>query len=165
MCCRPAGQGALCGTAFQVSYRQECDCIHGLWLGPALTRPISCMQQAACMRSRQRCISHRARTFACSFLPCQPHSCCYDVACRDCSAAPPWFIFRAATSFSRWLRMLPRKLEPAPIAMLAELNGMMSSQLVRTLSLALTSRPFGKGRMTVLHSGEPHLGVMRHVVA
>eukprot|EP00891_Asterochloris_glomerata_P000609 jgi/Astpho2/609/Aster-x0028 len=53
---------------------------------------------------------------------------------KDCSATPPWFIFRAATSLSTWLRMLPRKLEPAPIAILAELNGMMSSQVVFTVA-------------------------------
>ena len=54
--------------------------------------------------------------------------------------------------------MLPRKLEPAPIAMLAELNGMMSSQVVSALPPALTTRPPSKGRMIVLHSGEPDLG-------
>ena len=96
-------------------------------------------------------------------LQCQTHGCCYDVACRDCSATPPWFIFRAATSLSTWLRMLPRKLEPAPIAILAELNGMMSSQVVRALSPALATIPSSKGRLVVLHSNEPHLGVTRHV--
>ena len=85
----------------------------------------------------------------------QTHAHCYDVACRDCSAAPPWFIFRAATSFSRWLRMLPRKLEPAPIALLAELNGMMSTHVVRVLSPALATRPSSKGRVVVLHGSEP----------
>ena len=93
----------------------------------------------------------------------QSHPCCYNVACRDCSAAPPWFIFRAATALSTWLRSLPRKLEPAPIAMLAELNGMMSSQVVSALPPALATRPSSRARAAVFHSGEPHFGVMRHV--
>ena len=29
-CCRQAGQGALCGTAFQVSHKQDCDYFLGL---------------------------------------------------------------------------------------------------------------------------------------
>ena len=160
--CAAGKQGKAHSAAqlFRLGHRQECDQLHGLRLSPALTRPNHLHAAGRLPAWGADEDLNLNVTFSCSFSTCQSHPCCYGVACRDCSAAPSWFIFRAATSLSRWLRMLPRQLEPPPIAMLAELNGMMSSQVVssKALSPALAARPSSKGRpLHVLHNNEPGL--------